>query len=624
MSERVEDLIFRLRYVCRGHSSVGVSLEHGAPPSNGAAPPAADAELIELGRAAVPRLIEHIDDDRFTRTSWISMGASPNEVGPEALIRVGDLVWMVLLEISGGGVAVESDERSQGVGAAPRAQLIATARRWFASTEGRTESEVLAEAIVRGGKAGRSAAELLVRVDPASAVPALARVLHEGRQGYGDERAFVPMLDRMETEPARAAILSLLDSGCPRIVRATAATMLAERGQLAGIDAVIVLWDDVGESGKSTFMAPDRPEALLHALIDSAEPRAIAAVARRLPDYPPEVRVAAVLYAQGGRDRFFTEAEAARIPKRNGATEDAIGALLCGLLEDEAVLTGGNHTLDGVGVDDPTVGEVAAYVLSRRHPDRWKFDVRAVRAERARARLRAANVWRATQGRPPLPVPEVLSAPPQKPYSMLRYLIELAVSHPTEAERAAIRAQLEAIGLAAVDALGTGLESVPSTAPGRKELDALTSRLALTLVDAVVTRDAVAPGAAFEAMLTALRGRRFDEALWRGVIDAFLDAPPAGASTLRMLAERERASGGVVLRVTLLAGDPAYAGPGGWDGLLPNVRRGDKSTGFGQAAVGKAYGQGGCAVFASGIDAALEGIKPDEPFSVSGEVRILR
>ena len=623
LSERINELIYQLRYLHRGYDDTGVSYERGASPSDGTAAPPCDKALIELGRAAVPRLIEHIDDDRFTRSSWQSMGGgSKYDGGPDPVLRVGDLVWMVLLEISGGGVAERSDAEFPDVGAATRVRLSASARRWFESTAGRTESDVLAEAILRGGRAGRSAAERLVKVDPAAAVPAIARLLRENRQADWDEGALVPMLDRIDTEPARAAILGLLDPACSRLVRAKTATMLAERGQVVAIDAVIVLWDDVATTGQATFMAPDRPEALLDALIDSAEPRAIDAVARRLPEYAPDVRVAAALYAFGGRDRFFTETEAARIPKRTAASEVAIDALFAGLLEDEGVGMGSSVVLDGAVLGDPVVGEVAAFALSRRHADRWSFDVRAGPAERARERLRAANAWRAVEGKPPLPVPEILAAPPPRPFPELSYIIDLAASAATEGERATARAGLETTGLAAVDALRTGLESAPLTAPGRKDLEALASRLALTVVDAVVTRDSIAPGQAMQTKLAALRGRRFDEALWLGVIDAYLDDHPADALTLRLFAERERAGGGVVLHVTLLAGDLAVSGSGGWDGLLPNVRRGGKSTGFGQASVGSAAGRHGCAVFSSGIDAALEGIRPDEAFSVSGELRI--
>jgi hypothetical protein len=237
--------------------------------------------------------------------------------------------------------------------------------------------------------------------------------------------------------------------------------------------------------------------------------------------------------------------------------------------------------------------------------------------------VRAVNVRRGRRGEPPLPGADLAPGPSPVPLAQIRESLDRAASDPSAPARAAARAEIEARGPGAVDAILTALESTPATAPGRRDLETLVNRLALTITQVTIAKDSAVPGARLQAALEALRGRRFDEATWGEALDAFLDAPPSGAPGIRLFAERERAGGGVVLRVAFLPAAARAGGAPGWVGLTPRTRRGDTSTGFGQAAVSRAFGRSGCTVFALGIDAALEGIRPAETFSVAGEVRIV-
>ena len=555
--------------------------------------------MIRIGFPAVPRLIEHLDDERFTHSVSFWYGGSMQVGGPDPVLRVGDLAWHVLDQISGETLLEEKRDQPPPVGTPKRAELLAAARRWFEGTRGRTEAQVLAEAVDRGGEVSARAAWRLAEVDPAVAVVSIGRRLHAGRAVHHHEENLVRILDGIDSPAARATVLSLLGPEVPRRVRAAAATLLARRGRAEGVDVAVELFARVEESERVEWMAPDRPEALLEALLDSASPRAIEAVSRVLPAYSVDVRLAAPMHVRGAGTGFRSDEEKAKAPKPTAASEAAVDALLGSLLEDVTVRMGMTLGYDDGAIEDPVVGEMAALALARRHPDRWSFDERAVPAARKRARVRIANDRRALAGKPPLPAPASPPRPVPVPPAEVRAAIERAASAPAETDRAAARAEIESRGLGVVEALGQGLAATPKTAPGYADLDALLRRISLTVSLVTVAPGSVAPGTALESVLAGLRGLRFEERLWESVVDAFRRAPPAGAHTLLLFAERERADEGVSLRVVLLP-ETALVGRG-WGS--PRIRRGDVST----------Y---------AGIDAALEGVRAEETFSVSGDARI--
>ncbi len=305
-------------------------------------------------------------------------------------------------------------------------------------------------------------------------------------------------------------------------------------------------------------------------------------------------------------------------PEALAVTERA----LAGRLEDTTRVGRIDLTIDGVSLD-PVIGEIAAWGLARRFPGKWTFDPLATAEGRTRARLTAANAWRARHGKPALPLPELRPRPKALGFAEVAGQIEAAAVHADRKLRVRALGALAARGMTVLPALREGLQKVTADAPGRAALAALVRRLSLTVTEVDFAKDAPAPDVALRALLDAQIGQTFSGRLYTSICLHVARHMPPGAAGLELAALHEDPVTGVRLEVKLIKYKvPASGTQTGWDASGPAVQVGKRRDGGGGSFFSWEHGRKAEAwsAWAQRIDTLLARCAPDDRITVRGRL----
>ncbi|MGH8048759.1 MAG: hypothetical protein ACREKL_16080, partial [Chthoniobacterales bacterium] len=167
--EQAREAIYQLRYL---DTELWVSGEHYPTTSwNRKESKKADPvhQLVDLGDAAVPAMIEALDDRSFTR----SMEQSFHMQIPPSVLRVSNIAQRILEHISGRNFFPQRTNDGKLIAGTTRQQ----AEAWWAERQARGEKQVLLEQAAKGGQDGRAAVRKLVAKYPDAALDAIKSAL---------------------------------------------------------------------------------------------------------------------------------------------------------------------------------------------------------------------------------------------------------------------------------------------------------------------------------------------------------------------------------------------------------------------------------------------------------------
>ena len=362
--------------------------------------------LVDLGSEAVPSLIAALDDRSFTRSKQPSFNGTELPVA----MRVRDFARHLLEFMSGrnffprqmkdgtmGGRLVSDEDLANDT----RQQ----AEAWWAELQAKGERQQLIDAASAGGGEGVNAAGKLVEKYPDAAINAIeAGILAtpDRRRDYVDVSAKVP------GDAPVAFLRSQLAPGAGVYAQVAAAKALLARGQSDGVSPMIEAWrtlhprlrtnesDAYGEAG-----------GLITFLATSGDVRAIDALGLDIRNAPVDARLAVVRVflpparsaggsSQGPGISAYTDVDMTKLP--DGAAGSAIERLLVAALDDREARVDMEGTFNEVSYKDPRVCDMAAFVLSRRWPEKYHFDWMASPADRDAQISGLRETWRSQNG----------------------------------------------------------------------------------------------------------------------------------------------------------------------------------------------------------------------------------
>jgi hypothetical protein len=500
--------------------------------------------LVDLGYAAVPQLIDHLDDQRFTRSPVPSFNGTESP----KVMRVGDVVQRILEHLSG---------RNFGQWLAPDGSRIPGTVRdrvqsWWADVQGRGDRQVLIDATTAGNQAGLEAARRLIQAYPDAAIDAIAAGIR-ATPTDGTRSEYVEAAGALPGETPVAFLRATMAPENGLYSRIAAANILFDRGHADVVPPMIDAWRDLqsrlSASDRDAFQVAGR---LITFLVRSADQRAIEALGRNLSAMPVDVRFAlAEVFLPPGHQRGGSAvglgigAQSPDMPNLPGGPAGAaIEGLLVGLLDDPERRFGAQGTYDETTFSDPRVRDMAAFVLSMRWPAKYVFhwSPSAATCDAEIAVIR--NTWRTDHGLPAAPPTPAIVIPPAKDADVGPLLDDLAKAGPAERDDLAAHIA-QAFGLGALPAVRARL--------GKSDANGALRSLAADLSGLVREVHLNGTGTAPPG-IASLQGQSLSADRLHHLADELESSLAPGASAVTLVADRAGDGTGFVVTMTWVAG----------------------------------------------------------------------
>lgn len=363
--------------------------------------------LVDLGPAAIPRLIEVVDDRRFTR----SMFQTHHGQTPPKVMRVGDVAARILGHLSGQNFFPRKNDAGKLVDGTTRQQ----AEAWWAEMQRKGEKQQLIEATSAGDEAGCAAARILVEKYPDAALDAIKSGLRATKHP-GVRSQFVEVAGLLPGDTPVDFLKSQLAPASGLYAQLKAAEALFTRGQPDAVPAMIKAWQKVQPRlPANDGDAYSEVGRLITFLAKSGAAPAIEALAHPAKTVPVDVRLAIVRVflpfpknggSSSGGPGVNVDADIPNLPA--GEAGFAIERLLIAALDDPERRSEMKGSYNEVSYEDPRVCDMAALVLSQRWPEKYQFQWAADSKERDTQIGRTRDRWRSENG---LRLRSVLPAP---------------------------------------------------------------------------------------------------------------------------------------------------------------------------------------------------------------------
>jgi hypothetical protein len=581
MKEQVAELIFQLRdqnghqFMQPGHCDIFDRF--------GGKDDTAAHKLVKIGYDAVPQLIEHLDDERFTR----SVGFHRNFYFSHYVLRVNDCTLAILEEIAGVSFWRSTSTFSYMSMDRKSAEAKKQAQAWYAEFKKKGEKGLLIEATERGDSS--EMASRLAKRYPKDALPILIKSAKSSKVDHV-RATMVGLIASMQGEESISFLLAELKDGPLAQPRLTAAKELHKFGRPEGLAAMIGWWKKTAERKLDDEDPASWSHYLAEYLANSGELDAIDALAKDLRKRPIDVRMS-VIDGVGGRQSYSVEQR----PKKNEKVELAKEALLVAALDDAEERSGESGSRGDKHYSNPRVCDIAGFTLNQIYPKKYDFDLGDSLRARDRQLVVMKNVWRGANKLPLLPVPEVRKAP-AIPADKLRPILDRYLSATGDKRRAA-GDEIENLGLGALSGVLERRDKAGDKTE-RAVWDDLAKRLSCIVAEIEVDERSAKPEAKLVKRLETLKGKSFNAKTFVAAVGAALKHSPNDAQGVRVLAVRAGDGTGFAMKFELLASaNNAKGAPSQW-GDSESVR------------VGKEFvrGQFGAS---SGVANWIEGNYPD-------------
>jgi hypothetical protein len=382
LEERIRELIFQLRDQNGQQWSQPGECDIFLVPNMDTNTPA--HQLVNIGYPAVPQLIAALDNPAFTR----SVGFHRNFYFSHTVLTVGDCAAAILSRIAGKSFYTRQSTSSYLSSDGDVAQVRKEAQAWWTGFQQKGEKQTLIDATAAGDDA--SQAHLLCQRYPEAAPTALMRGVSASKNSWS-RAALLRMLAPFSGSDVEDFLLHELREGPSLQARASAASVLDDRGNPEATKSMIQAWQDCGakpldsESGAGEVM-----QYLAHC--DS--PEAIEILGTNFFQRPVGERLQLVENV----GRIYGD------KKCSDLTSNAVEKFLIAALQDldETSMSG---TMDSKSMNCPRICDMAGFSLTKNWPARYDFDLAASLKIRDRQILECRNIWRRANNLPELPPP---------------------------------------------------------------------------------------------------------------------------------------------------------------------------------------------------------------------------
>jgi hypothetical protein len=518
-------------------------------------------KLVKIGYAAVPSLIEHLDDERFTR----SIGFHKVFYFSHHVLRVNDCALAILEEIAGQHFWTASSTfsyMSQDKMAGETRQRV---RAWYAVFKKKGEKGLLKELTERGDDRSAEMGRRLLKRYPKGALRALVRGARATK--IGPVRAnLVDLIASCNGEEPVQFILQEVKDGPLALPRLTAAEALHKVGRPEGLAAMIGWWQEDINLKRNDKKWEEHPaswaSSIARFLANCGELKGIQTLAKDLHKHPVTSRLHVIAALSGEEE----EPGFKRIPPRDPAKAAvAIEALLIHALDDR------EESGDSESFPETRVCDAAAHVLNRLYPKKYSFDRSAHPKVRDRQLVIMKNVWGSANRLPALPVPEVKRIA-LIPENTLRPLLDKYLAAAGD-QRLAVRNKIEKLGLGVLPSILDRRDKA-SVKSEQAAWNDLAKRMSCIVAEVEVGERWAKPNEDPQKRLELLRGKPFDAKLLLAVMGRFLKDLPRNGGGIRVVAVRGGDSTGFSIRFDFTAKPKDAKGPPSQWGFSESVKIG--------------------------------------------------
>jgi hypothetical protein len=487
-------------------------------------------KLTELGLAAVPALIEHMDDERPTCSFYYSRW------GRTYQLRYGDFCQQIFDAITHRTARDGNHPIRAGKGAANKKR----AQEWWRDFQELGEVGMLKRTAEAGDEDSVAAAVMLLEKNPAAALDSIAVGIRRAKGSHRE--GLVALLGGIGSKRSTPFLLEELTGPC-RESRIAAASMLVQRKNPAGVAALVKEWT----TAKADALGSTD---LLTALLATGDPLAVRALGQRWQEASVNDRVAII-------EELHTAPKAAPGAAGNAADASRLVDDLLARALDERDRSGTNILFCTHGkmrhCNRPAVRDLAARALVDRWQQPAKFDLFAGTLRRERSLREVKNDWLVRNGREPLPI-EPAPTVEAVPYETVKPLIDAWSHAMTPDEQSAAAQKLDLLGPSAVLALKRVVNDETLDGPTRAYAAAARGRFADTVRDVRLATHSPPLPAEVRRRVDALKDRSLEADRFGEMLSLAVETWPAGATTLSIVLEREEGEAGFVLAIGYLPG----------------------------------------------------------------------
>jgi hypothetical protein len=322
--------------------------------------------LRHFGFAAVPQLIDALDDDRFCR----AIEEGRRSYRPQKVLTIGDCARQILeaiahrnfrADLSTGKKSIAEENRETG-------KMI---RDWWTEVQSKGEAAVLVEGVRMGNWSSMAQGRRLLEAYPGVAAEAIMAGVRSAKDGL--VRNYLVQLLSGAKDDGSGKFLRETMTGAPSLdMRLAAARALLQRGSDDALPAMIAEWKRI--TSDSSVKSEDIQRSLSdlgHFLAWSGRPDAIEALAAGLPMCPVRTRLDVI------NDFDFKKFVAARRPHLSISdatiSDGLVEALLILALDDRERRKGFSMSSDAHNISDPKICDMAAMKLAERWPEKYAF-----------------------------------------------------------------------------------------------------------------------------------------------------------------------------------------------------------------------------------------------------------
>ena len=336
-------------------------------------------ELVKIGNAAVPKLIERIGDSMPTRSSPYRRTFIFNEKP----LTVGDCAEMILSRIAGQrfGDGQSSDLARQ------------QAEAWWNEISNKGEEQYLVERVSYGGQMAVDSSSALATKFPDVAFDCIAKAIAQSKD-TGSQSKLLNVIGQLPaTGKTDEYLRHQLKNARELETRLVAARLIMRNDRNTAINAMIQEFHEMITNDAGGHW--DSEELALIAFLSSSD--SVPAIQKLRESYDsrrPSMRTAIILSLLHG-------------PSKSGLDQPIsteIEAILVHGLSDTFQRVGYSYASDDGVFKNPRNCELAGYVLRTIMPDEYKFEFPLPADKLEIQRSGAINQWRAKNQLPKLPI----------------------------------------------------------------------------------------------------------------------------------------------------------------------------------------------------------------------------
>lgn len=497
-------------------------------------------QLIMLGHAAVPKLIDAIEDDTLTRSIdfQFQFHMRPWQKPDDEVITVGQCAEAILAKLSG---------RRFGDGATP-ASTKAAALEWWNEVKDKGEKQSLIDGVRVGIKSSVGQAELLAAKYPSEALEAISEGV--GNAKYNSEKT--SLLDVLASlnpsDEIDNYLREILKSHQEFAVKVEAAQLLVARDRQFAIEAMTQLMHQL-DSGEHAQVWESEEKLLLSFLGTLRTPQAINTLYDAYDSRSTEMRSTTIEVLSNS----YRDTPESDIPLE-------VERLLIHALSDQEPHNGRSDMIIA-SFEDKRNCDLAGVALCRLFPTQYLFVFPAPRVLRDKRRVDAINHWRSKNGLPSIPKIELRTIP-EVDIPVTAPFLEVMTQSDSELKRRTARASYEALGPGALKSLLASSTKLGVEHPYSDELNDLAKSLACQITSIQFSGKALPEDSLIHQVVTELDGARLTSDILIDILVTIANSSPENVEGFMLHLSRNDPSSGLELRLEIL--EPQEDDQKGW------------------------------------------------------------